>query len=52
VERFLKREIRYIDIPKIIEQSLSAISSDKEPAPETLKDIDKETRGFALSLLN
>lgn len=52
VERFLNREIRYIDIPEIIEQSLRRISSDKEHDPETLKDIDKETRTYARSLLH
>ena len=51
VERFLKREIRYIDIPKIIESSLNNIESDKEIAPLTLKDIDRETRAFANTLL-
>ncbi len=51
VERFLKREIRYIDIPVIIETSLNRIDTDKDLTPETLKDIDEETRAFANSLL-
>ncbi len=51
VERFLNREIRYIDIPVIIDKSLNYITSDKEPDPETFKSIDKETRTYARSLL-
>lgn len=47
VERFLNGEIRYIDIPEIIESSLNGISTDKECTPETLQSIDKETRDFA-----
>lgn len=50
VERFLKREIRYIDIPKIIETSLNKIITDKELSPEALLNIDKETRQYARSL--
>lgn len=50
VERFLKREIRYIDIPKIIETSLNKIKTDKELSPEALLNIDKETRQYARSL--
>ncbi|MCC5913438.1 MAG: 1-deoxy-D-xylulose-5-phosphate reductoisomerase, partial [Balneolaceae bacterium] len=51
VDRFLNGEIRYIDIPKIIESSLNGVSSDKECTPATLKSIDKETRTFANHLL-
>jgi 1-deoxy-D-xylulose-5-phosphate reductoisomerase len=51
VERFLKKEIRYIDIPKIIESSLCHVQTDKELTPDTLEYIDKETRDFANSLL-
>lgn len=52
VERFLKREIRYIDIPKIIESSLISIESNKEITPLALQTIDRETRAFANTLLN
>jgi 1-deoxy-D-xylulose-5-phosphate reductoisomerase len=51
VERFLKNEIRYIDIPLIIKESLQNISADKELTPQTLQNIDKETRAFSYSLL-
>jgi 1-deoxy-D-xylulose-5-phosphate reductoisomerase len=51
VERFLKREIHYIDIPKIIESSLNSINADKELTPETLMQTDKETRAYAYTLL-
>lgn len=51
VERFLHGEIRYIDIPVIIETSLNDISSNKVLTPETLQEIDKETRVFSNSLL-
>lgn len=51
VDRFLNGEIRYIDIPKIIESSLNGVSSDKECTPTALKSIDKETRKYANHLL-
>jgi 1-deoxy-D-xylulose-5-phosphate reductoisomerase len=51
VERFLDKEIRYIDIPKIIESSLNEIQTNKELTPSALQSIDKETRDFAYSLL-
>jgi 1-deoxy-D-xylulose-5-phosphate reductoisomerase len=47
VERFLKKDIRYIDIPKIIEMALEKITSNKELTPEALHSIDRETRLFA-----
>ncbi|MDX1640807.1 MAG: 1-deoxy-D-xylulose-5-phosphate reductoisomerase [Balneolaceae bacterium] len=51
IERFLREEIHYIDIPKIIEESLKKISSNKELTPASLMIIDKETRKYANSLL-
>jgi 1-deoxy-D-xylulose-5-phosphate reductoisomerase len=51
VERFLKREIHYIEIPKIIESSLNSITINKELTPETLMQADKETRAYAYTLL-
>jgi 1-deoxy-D-xylulose-5-phosphate reductoisomerase len=51
VERFLNKEIRYIDIPKVIESSLNGVSHSKELTPETLQIIDKETRVFANQVL-
>ena len=50
VERFLKREIHYIDIPKIIESSLNSINIHKELTPETLMQADKETRAYAYTI--
>jgi len=47
VDRFLKKDIRYIDIPKIIELALEKITSNKELTPEALNNIDRETRLFA-----
>lgn len=51
VERFLKREIHYIQIPEIISTSLKSIHSETIHSPETLKEIDTETRIFANNLL-
>jgi len=51
VERFLNSEIRYIDIPKIIESSLTNIQNNKDITPETLFEVDKETREYANALL-
>lgn len=51
IERFLSREIHYIDIPEIIESSLNKITSNKELTPDALMNIDEETRKYANSLL-
>ncbi|MEX0906301.1 MAG: 1-deoxy-D-xylulose-5-phosphate reductoisomerase [Balneolaceae bacterium] len=51
VERFLKKEIRYIDIPKIIGASLNKIKVQKELTISALQYIDKETREFANTFL-
>jgi len=51
IERFLRKEIRYIDIPKIIELSLEKITSNKELTPKALMTIDEETRNYANTLL-
>ncbi|MEX0609086.1 MAG: 1-deoxy-D-xylulose-5-phosphate reductoisomerase [Balneolaceae bacterium] len=50
VDRFLNREIGYIDIPEIVGKSLENIHSSQSLDTETLKEIDKETRGYASSL--
>ncbi len=47
VSRFLNREISYIHIPEIVEKSLAKIDSSDSLQPETLKEIDKETRNYA-----
>tara|TARA_R100001143_G_scaffold63591_1_gene72999 strand:+ start:23031 stop:24179 length:1149 start_codon:yes stop_codon:yes gene_type:complete len=51
VNRFLKKEIRYIDISKIIEKSLEKIDRDKVLDPQALLDIDQQTRNYANTLL-
>jgi len=52
VERFLNKEIRYIDIPKLIEQTLNKFHQHKElNSPQTLAEADAETRKFANTLL-
>lgn len=51
VNRFLKKEIRYIDISKIIEKSLETIERDKVLEPQALLEIDQQTRNYANTLL-
>tara|TARA_R100000908_G_scaffold65406_1_gene55804 strand:- start:74558 stop:75703 length:1146 start_codon:yes stop_codon:yes gene_type:complete len=50
VERFLKGEIGYIQIPVIVEKSLANIHWNDSLSPDILKEIDKETRTFAQSI--
>ncbi len=47
VERFLKKEIAYIDIPRIVERSLERIESHTDPTLESLKEVDREARELA-----
>lgn len=47
VERFLNKEISYIDIPKIVEKSLEQIVNTSEISVQTLQETDLETREFA-----
>jgi len=49
VERFLKKELSYLDIPKVIEQSLEQIGSQSSPTLDQLFSIDAETRTLARS---
>lgn len=51
VDRFLKKEIRYIDIPTIIAKSLNSIERDKVLDPQSLLEIDMQTRNYARALL-
>ena len=51
VERFLNREIRYIQIPKLIEQTLNKFHHKEIASPDTLLEVDTETRKFANRLL-
>ncbi len=50
VERFLKREIGYIEIAKIVGNSLERINCDTDLTPNTLEEVDRQTRDFAESL--
>ncbi len=47
VQRFLNKEIGYIDIPKIIEKSLENLSNGYSLNLHSLQEIDTETRDFA-----
>ncbi|MBD3615793.1 MAG: 1-deoxy-D-xylulose-5-phosphate reductoisomerase [Gracilimonas sp.] len=51
VERFLNKEIGYIYIAEVVEKSLAKIESSDSLNIETLKEIDKETRTYAASIL-
>ncbi len=51
VEAFLNNQIKFYDIPRIIEKSMSKISLINHPTLEQLIEIDKETRIFAKSIL-
>lgn len=47
VERFLAKEIAYLDIPKLIEHSLTKVASHSEPSLDQLLQTDTETRALA-----
>lgn len=51
VNRFLKKEIRYIDISMIIEKSLETIERVKVSDPQVLLEVDQHTRNYANTLL-
>ncbi|WP_421774573.1 1-deoxy-D-xylulose-5-phosphate reductoisomerase [Gracilimonas sp.] len=51
VERFLNKEIGYIHIPEIVKESLANIESNDSLNTETLKEIDKETRSYAHTII-
>ena len=51
VERFLNKEIGYIHIPEIVKESLANIELNDSLNAETLKEIDKETRSYAQSII-
>jgi 1-deoxy-D-xylulose-5-phosphate reductoisomerase len=50
VERFLNEEIRYIDIPILIEKAINNFDQTNITSPDVLFDVDKETRIFAKTL--
>lgn len=49
VERFLNKEVGYLDIPRIIENSLTSYLSVHSPSLDALFEIDAEIRAFARS---
>lgn len=49
VDRFLKEEITYIEIPKIIESCLEQLNNFGTISLESLKNIDKQARKLALT---
>lgn len=51
VEKFLNREISYIQIAEIVEKSLHHIKTYQQPDVQAILEIDKETRDFASSLI-
>lgn len=50
VARFLKKEITYIEIPRVVEQCLDQFNIHTEVTPQSLKEADHETRVFANTL--
>lgn len=50
VDRFLKKEIGYIDISRVVEHSLDRININTDVTPQSLKDVDDETRSLAKTL--
>ena len=51
VDRFLNKEIRYIDIPVLIEKAINNFNQTDITSPDVLFEIDKEARIFAKTLL-
>lgn len=50
VDRFLKEEITYIDIPKVIESCLDQLNNSETITLESLKNIDNEARKLASTI--
>lgn len=50
VQRFLNREIGYIEIPKIVDKSLEKLANGTPISLQSLEEIDKETREYASQL--
>ncbi len=50
VQRFLEKEIPYIQIPEIIERSLETIDADIDISVASLIEIDKKTRNIAAKI--
>ncbi|MEX2601545.1 MAG: 1-deoxy-D-xylulose-5-phosphate reductoisomerase [Balneolaceae bacterium] len=47
VERFLKKEIGYIDIARVVEESLAQVQMHTDVSSESLQEADRETRRWA-----
>lgn len=47
VERFLAKEITYLDIPRLIEHSLDRVEAPADPSLDQLFQTDNETRAIA-----
>lgn len=50
VEKFLKKEIGFTDIPKLIDKCLDKVENHKVADIDTIFETDKKTREFALAL--
>ncbi|PAU93985.1 1-deoxy-D-xylulose-5-phosphate reductoisomerase [Aliifodinibius salipaludis] len=50
VERFLNKEITYIDIPRVIESCLDQLNNSGSVTLESLKNIDQQARKLALTV--
>ncbi|MEL7834428.1 1-deoxy-D-xylulose-5-phosphate reductoisomerase [Fodinibius sp. Rm-B-1B1-1] len=50
VARFLKEEITYIEIPKVIESCLEQLNNSESVTLESLKNIDQRARKLALTI--
>lgn len=52
VERFLKKEIGYIDIARVVEESLVQIQVHTDISSESLQEADRETRRWARTYIS
>lgn len=51
VESFIKKKIKYLDIPKLIDKGLHSFEYIKEPTLEDILETDLEVRKFTKSLI-
>jgi 1-deoxy-D-xylulose-5-phosphate reductoisomerase len=51
VARFLRKDIRYIDIPRVIEATIDAMKGPGSPSLSDIIDADREARSIASTLL-
>jgi 1-deoxy-D-xylulose-5-phosphate reductoisomerase len=50
VDQFLKEQISFVDIPKIVQKSLDHIENNLSPDLETIIECDRKTREFAANI--